>query len=157
MRESYTSHTNRQLGEIFDDGTVSVNQELSNRFAGNSLSCYTVGCELNCSHEGFVGLYRCLSIRVGSCDDVPYRPRGSPAVESRRPKYICHLWRPSRRTGFGPSNHQCLERACPGIPAEQETPHSHLVCRCGYPSPFELSALAHFREIASLVLHRPNS
>src|ERR1700723_1233968 len=85
------------------------------------------------------------------CDDAPYRARSSPAVESGRPNYTCHLWGSSRATGFGPRNHQYLEPACFLIPAEQETPHGHLVCRCRCPHVPELSALAHFRELAAPV------
>jgi hypothetical protein len=116
-----------------------------------SAHCATLlSLHLNCSHEGFRRLFGCLAIRVSWCDDVPYRPRGSPAVESGRPNNNCHLWGSSRTTSFGPSNHQLLERACSGIPTEQKTPHGHPVRRCRYLHVPELSAVADFREIAAL-------
>jgi hypothetical protein len=51
----------------------------------------TFECELNWFHEGFLCLSGSLSIRVSGCDDVPNRPRGSPAVESRRPNHLISL------------------------------------------------------------------
>src|SRR5271170_1421008 len=129
-----------------------VNQELSDRPHGVRSVCSPADTALDFSYEGFLRLSGRRSIWVSNFDDGPSRPRDSPAVKSRRPNYICDLWGSSRTTGFGPSNHQCLERACSGIPAEQETPLGHLVCRRRYPCLLELSALAHFREIAALVL-----
>ena len=116
--------------------------------------CHTVECELDWSHEECLRLRGCLAVQVSRRDDVPHHPRCSLAVEPGRPSYIYQLWGPSRTTRFGPSNHQCLERAYSFIPAEQETAQGRLVCCCRYPRLFELSALAHFCGIAALAVRR---